>query len=60
MRFFQLEDLMIKKNYEEMLHVEADNLLYGNVTSILNTLRSGSTSLYSKFQYIYINVMTIT
>lgn len=32
-RFFSMEDFMISKNYTEMLHVEADNLLYGKVSS---------------------------
>jgi hypothetical protein len=39
LRFFQLEDLMISQGYKEMLHAEADNLLYGNLTALLPTLR---------------------
>ena len=31
-RFFSIEDVMIHKGYTEMLHVEADNLLYGKVS----------------------------
>jgi hypothetical protein len=31
-RFFSMEDVMIHKGYTEMLHVEADNLLYGKVS----------------------------
>jgi hypothetical protein len=30
-RFFTLENLMVKKGFTEMLHVEADNLLFGRV-----------------------------
>jgi hypothetical protein len=45
LRFFILEDLMITQNYTELVHVEADNLLYGRFTSILPALRSGYPSL---------------
>ena len=31
-RFFSMEDVMIHKGYTEMLHVEADNLLFGKVS----------------------------
>ena len=31
-RFFSIEDVMIHKGYTEMLHVEADNLLFGKVS----------------------------
>lgn len=41
LRFFNLEDIMISHNYTEMLHVEADNLLYGKVTSILSIFQNG-------------------
>jgi hypothetical protein len=41
LRFFQLEDFMIALNYHELIHVEADNMLYGQMTSILHTLRTG-------------------
>jgi hypothetical protein len=40
-RFFSMEDFMINKGYTEMIHVEADNLLYGKLTDILPILRSG-------------------
>ena len=40
LRFFLLEDLMIDKKYTEMMHIEADNLLYGRLTSILPVLRA--------------------
>ena len=33
-RFFHLEDYMIKHNRTELLHVEADNLLYGKVNRL--------------------------
>jgi hypothetical protein len=32
-RFFAMEDYMIEKGYNEMIHVEADNLLYGKVSN---------------------------
>lgn len=35
-RFFSLENLMIKKEYTEMLHVEADNMLFGRVRYLLS------------------------
>ena len=38
-RFFALEDIMKNYGYTEILHVEADNMLYGNITSILDILR---------------------
>ena len=37
-RFFSLENLMVKKGYTEMLHVEADNLLFGKVGRMFNRL----------------------
>ena len=40
LRFFYLEDMMLRRNYTEIMHVEADNLLYGNIASLLGTLRS--------------------
>lgn len=42
MRFFQLEDFMIKLNYQELIHVEADNMIYGQMTDLLPTLRTGN------------------
>jgi hypothetical protein len=41
LRFFILEDIMTSRGYSEMLHVEADNTLYGRLTSLLPTLRKG-------------------
>lgn len=40
-RFFHLEDLMREQHLRELLHVEADNLLYGSMASLLPTLRAG-------------------
>lgn len=40
LRFFIMEDIMNEKGYTEMLHVEADNMLYGKITDILPALRS--------------------
>ena len=38
-RFFNLEDMMVHYNFSEIMHVEADNLLYGNFTHLLPVLR---------------------
>eukprot|EP01033_Poteriospumella_lacustris_P010355 gene10355-7360_t len=40
LRFFILEDLMLRRGWAEMMHVEADNMLYGRLSSILPVLRS--------------------
>ena len=40
-RFFIMEDYMISHGINEILHVEADNLLFGNMTGLLPTLRKG-------------------
>jgi len=40
LRFFMMEDLMIARNYTELLHIEADNMMYGRITTILPILRS--------------------
>lgn len=45
LRFFIMEDIMVAKGYFEMMHVEADNLLYGKLTDILDILRSGYPTL---------------
>lgn len=39
LRFFILEDVARHLGYHELLHVEADNMLYGNITSLLPMLR---------------------
>lgn len=44
-RFFFLEDIMNHYNYTELLHLEADNLLYGRVSTLLPTLRANYTNL---------------
>ena len=64
LRFFQLEDLMISKNYTEMMHIEADNLLYGKFTSIMKTFREGykglaATPLNSSKTFITASVLWI-
>lgn len=41
LRFFNLEDLMVTMKYQEMMHIEGDNLLYGRISSLLPLLRSG-------------------
>jgi hypothetical protein len=44
-RFFYLEDLMKKHDYRELLHMEADNLLYGKVSTLWPTFRANYTQL---------------
>ena len=39
LRFFILEDIMNNKSYTELLHIEADNTIYGSITTILPILR---------------------
>ena len=39
LRFFYLEDFMVQHNFHELIHIEADNMLYGKMTSILDVLR---------------------
>ena len=39
LRFFYLEDLMIEYNFREIIHIEADNMLYGKMTNMLDILR---------------------
>jgi hypothetical protein len=39
LRFFILEDLMTAKGWQEVLHIEADNLLYVQVHKLLPALR---------------------
>jgi hypothetical protein len=39
LRFFQLEDIMKVYNYKEIIHVEADNLLYRDLSTALPTFR---------------------
>lgn len=45
LRFFMLEDLMIAHKIKEMIHIEADNLLYGSLTQLLPILRKFYKSL---------------
>jgi len=39
LRFFLIEDIMLKYDMQEMMHIEADNMLYGKLTSLLPVLR---------------------
>lgn len=39
LRFFILEDLMVNKGWDEVLHIEADNLLYVRAHKLLPILR---------------------
>ena len=41
LRFFHLEDMMIKHNMREVMHIEADNMLYGSFTQIIDVFRKG-------------------
>lgn len=41
LRFFILEDIMNYKGYNELMHIEADNTIYGKFSSILGILRQG-------------------
>ena len=65
LRFFNMEDIMISQGYDEMLHVEADNLLYGSITSLLPILRTGykglaATPLNSNKTFITASVLWIS
>jgi hypothetical protein len=44
-RFFYLEDLMKHHHFKDVMHMEADNLLYGRVSTLLPTLRTNYTQL---------------
>ena len=41
LRFFYLETMMKSMGYEEIMHIEADNLLYGSLNSIVDIFRKG-------------------
>jgi hypothetical protein len=66
LRFFNLEDLMIQRGYTEMIHVEADNLLYGSMSELLPILRKGyknsmaATPLNSNKSFITASVLWIS
>lgn len=45
LRFFLMEDIMVTTGMKEMMHVEADNMLYGKLTSILDIFRKGYRAL---------------
>lgn len=64
-RFFHIEDIMRRYNYKEVIHVEADNLLYGDLSTILPTLRDNykgitATPLDAKMTYVTASVMWIS
>jgi hypothetical protein len=40
LRFFEMEDIMERFGYAELIHMEADNLLYQNLSSIVEVLRT--------------------
>ena len=65
LRFFILEDLMLHTGYTELIHVEADNMIYGRYTSLLPVLRSGykgmaATPLNVNKSFITASVMWIS
>jgi len=41
LRFFLLENMMISKGMAEVMHIEADNMLYGSFTEIIDVFRKG-------------------
>lgn len=63
LRFFIMEDLMLSFNYTEMMHIEADNLLFGQLTSILDVLKKGyplaATPLNANKSFITASVLWI-
>lgn len=65
LRFFIMEDLYTHYNYTEIIHVEADNMIYGKYTSLLPVLRSGykgmaATPLNANKSFITASVMWIS
>jgi hypothetical protein len=65
LRFFILEDLMLAHRYSELVHVEADNMIYGKLTSLLPVLRTGykgmaATPLNANKSFITASVMWIS
>jgi hypothetical protein len=64
LRFFVLEDIMLSMGYQSCFHVEADNMLYGDLYYLLSTLKSkyigfASTPL-TDHTYITASVMWIS
>ena len=45
LRFFLLEDMMLKHHMTEVMHIEADNMLYGRYTDLLDVFRKGYAKL---------------
>lgn len=39
LRFFYLETMMEQRGYKDIMHIEADNLLYGNLNNIIDIFR---------------------
>lgn len=63
LRFFMLEDLMLRRGWNEMMHVEADNMLYGRLTTILPQLRTlplAATPLNSMKTFITASVFWVS
>lgn len=63
LRFFMLEDLMLNRGWSEMMHVEADNMLYGRYTTLLPILRQyyplAATPLNSQKSFITASVLWV-
>lgn len=64
-RFFYLEDLMIHHGLHEVMHVEADNTLYGKVSQLLPVLRTqyaglAATPLNDNLSFITASVFWIS
>lgn len=64
-RFFSLEDMMVEFGYQEMIHVEADNLLYGRMSSLLSVFRAkykglAATPLNANKSFITASVLWIS
>ncbi len=45
LRLFQLESLMITHNLAEVMHIEADNMLYGSLSHLIDVFRKGYRNL---------------
>ncbi len=41
LRFFYLEDMMKQMKIQELLHIEADNMLYGNLNDLITIFKKG-------------------
>lgn len=63
-RFFYLEEIMKSRNYTELIHAEADNLIYGKFSTVLPDLRKhykglATTPLHANGVFITASVLWI-